>query len=496
LDSGLGHQDKVALYCRNRPEYLESKFAAFKASFVPVNTNFRYGPEELTYLWTDANVAGVIFDSEFTETCEQLHDRLPQVRAWIRIDSANRDCPNWAIRYDVATQVMRKPESMLTPWQRSGDDLDLLYTGGTTGMPKGVMWPQHDLFLMLEEQYGRNPPEKADLDGYLSRITDAGPRVLLGPPLMHGTACWFSMAALSAAGSVVTLPGHRFDAEELLDTLVTRRVKGICIVGDPFAKPIIAQLQQHPERWDLSHLRLVMSSGAMLSRESKEHLLEFAPRARIVDGLGSSESGSLGSAVSTTPGEAATSRFRLSDSARVIDAEGRDVVPGSGQPGLLAVGGRIPLGYYGDEQKTASTFVVLDNHRYVVAGDWVNVEADGTIVLLGRGSGCINTAGEKVYPEEVEEVLKSMKGVRDASVVGVPDDQFGEAVVALVELEPGTEFSEAALIRQAKDHLAKYKAPKAILEVDAIARYENGKMDYAAMRNRATSGTGSLGKVN
>jgi 3-oxocholest-4-en-26-oate---CoA ligase len=488
LESGLGHQDKVALYCRNRPEYLESKLACFKASFVPVNTNFRYGPEELTYLWTDADVAGVIFDSEFTETCEQLHDTLPQVKAWIRVDTAGGGCPSWAIDYDVAAHLAT--ERIVTPWSRSGDDLDLLYTGGTTGMPKGVMWPQHDLFLMLEEQSGRNPPEKADLDGYLSRITGAGPRVLLGPPLMHGTACWFAMAALSAAGSVVTLTEPHLDAEELLDTILACHVKGVCIVGDAFARPIISKLLQHPGKWDLRQVRLITSSGAMLSRESKERLLEFAPRARIVDGLGSSESGSLGSAISKTPGEAVTARFQLNGSVRVIDTEGRDVVPGSGQPGLLAVGGHIPLGYYGDKQKTSSTFVVLDNRRYVIAGDWANVETDGTITLLGRGSGCINTAGEKVFPEEVEEVLKRLGGVRDAAVVGVADEQFGEAVIGLVELEPGNTFNEAALIRHAKEHLARFKAPKAIIEVDAIVRHENGKMDYAAMRERAMSAVG------
>jgi acyl-CoA synthetase (AMP-forming)/AMP-acid ligase II len=289
---------------------------------------------------------------------------------------------------------------------------------------------------------------------------------------------------------VVTLPGRHFDASELLDTVVSRQIKGICLVGDPFARPIIAELRAHPGRWDLSHVRLILSSGAMFSRECKEALLAAAPRARVVDGLGSSESGSLGTAVTTLPDQAATARFRLSANVRVLDEEGRDVVAGSGRPGRLAVGGHLPLGYYGDAEKTASTFVMLDGRRYAIAGDWVTVELDGSITLLGRGSGCINTAGEKVYPEEVEEVLKRAAGVRDASVVGIPDDRYGEAVVALVELEPGSAFDEGELIAHTKEHLAGFKAPKAIVRVDRVTRHANGKMDHAAMKKTALSAFG------
>ncbi len=493
LDLGLDRQDKVAQYCRNRPEYLESMFAAFKAGLVPVNTNFRYGDDELAYLWKDADTAAVVFDSEFTETCDRLRHQFPEIKAWIRVPApaldgtADTECPDWAVPYEAAASAPTGAGPTRAPWGRSGDDLNLLYTGGTTGMPKGVMWPQHDFFLMLERLYGRTAPEEADLDGYLARYERPGPRVLPGPPLMHGTACWFSMAALSAAGSVVMLTRRHFDPVELLDAIVDRAVKGVCIVGDPFAKPILAELDADPGRWDLSNVRLIMSSGAMLSRESKERLLAHAPQARLVDGLGSSESGSLGTAVAERPEDAATARFRLGEHVRVIDAEGRDVPPGSGRQGRLAVGGHLPLGYYKDPVKTASTFLTIDGRRYVVAGDWATVEADGTIALLGRGSGCINTAGEKVYPEEVEEVLKGAPGVRDACVVGMPDDRFGEAVVGLVEVEPGSGFDEAALIGRAKAHLAAYKAPRRILAVKHVARHANGKMDYATMKEEARS---------
>ncbi|MHB8245544.1 MAG: AMP-binding protein [Acidimicrobiales bacterium] len=493
LDVGLRRQEKVAQYCRNRPEYLESMFAAFKVSLVPVNTNFRYGDEELAYLWADSDTAVVIFDEEFTDTCDRLRHRLPAIRAWIRVattvgPAVPGECPDWAIPYSEAAESAREGETTRAPWARSGEDLDLLYTGGTTGMPKGVMWPQHELFLMIEKQYGRMPPDGADLEGYLGTSGRAGPRVLPSPPLMHGTALWFSMAALSKAGSVVTLTKPRFDTVELLDTVVERQVKGICIVGDPFAKPMLAELDAHPGRWQLDHVRLIMSSGAMLSSESKDRLSHHARGAQVVDGLGSTESGSLGTAVPQGTDDPATTRFHLSNSVRVVDQDGADVIPGSGTQGRLAVSGHLPLGYYGDPDKTAATFVTLGNRRYVIAGDWATVDSKGIITLLGRGSGCINTAGEKVFPEEVEEILKRAIGVHDASVVGVADERYGEAVVALVELATGGSFDEGALIAHTRAHLAGYKVPKRVLHVEVVKRHANGKMDYGAMKEEAQSG--------
>lgn len=481
LDAGLERQDKVAQYCRNRPEYLESVFACFKGSLVPVNTNFRYGEEELAYLFDDSDTRAVVFDSEFADTCSKLRARLPEVRAWVCVGAA---CPDWAVSYDAVAEPVSSAQHRHTmpPWGRSGADIYLLYTGGTTGLPKGVMWAQHDLFEMLERQYGRTPPEVPDVAAYLGRLAGAGPRVVVGPPLMHGTASWFAMATLSLGGSVATLVAPRFDALEMLEVLVMRRAKGLCIVGDPFAKPILAELGLHPGRWDLSDLRLIVSSGAMLSRESKEGLIAAAPNARIVDGLGTSESGPLGTAVTTRPGETATAEFRLREGVHVIDEEGHDIRPGSGVAGRLAVGGNLPLGYYKDPAKTTNTFIEVDGRRFAVAGDWATVDSNGTIKLLGRGSGCINTAGEKVYPEEVEEVLKQATDVRDAAVVGVPDDRYGEAVVALVEIEAGAALDEVALRAHVSAHLAGYKTPKAIIEVGVVPRHANGKMDYRTIK--------------
>ncbi|MFZ0668312.1 MAG: AMP-binding protein [Acidimicrobiales bacterium] len=485
VDSGLEQQDKVAQYCRNKPEYLESTFAAFKAGLVPVNTNFRYGPSELAHLWSDSDTAAVVFDEEFAETCEQIRSRM-RIKVWLCIGER---CPDWAIPYEqAAADSSAEPhDHFRAAWGRSGDDLDLLYTGGTTGMPKGVMWRQNDLFQMVERQYGRRPPVECDLDGYLGRLEKVGPRVLPAPPLMHGTASWYSRAALDAAGSVVTLASRSFDPVELLDAAVSRRVKGLCIVGDAFARPIIKELDEHPGRWDLSGLRVIMSTGAMFSRECKERFIEIVRNVIVVDGLGTSESGTLGTSVATEPSKVGTARFSRSENVRVIDSDGNDIEPGSGEPGRLAVGGFLPVGYYKDPEKSSDTFITLRGQRYAVAGDWATVDADEMITLLGRGSNCINTAGEKVYPEEVEEALKRATGVRDAAVVGLPDERFGQVVIGVVELEPGTEFDEIALISHVKTSLAGYKAPKAVLRVDAIARHPNGKVNYVAAKMAAES---------
>jgi acyl-CoA synthetase (AMP-forming)/AMP-acid ligase II len=486
LGAGLSQQDKVAQYMRNRPEYMESMFAAFKAGLVPVNTNFRYGDEELTYLWSNSDSAAVVFDAEFTDVCARLRAALPGVRCWLRVGGDDAG-PDWAVPYEEAAST--HPGRGVAPWGRSGDDLYLLYTGGTTGMPKGVMWRQDDLFHMLEAQQPRPATDAADPAAFVGGLTRPGMRALPAPPLMHGTACWFAMPFLCRAGAVVTLTAASLDAVELLDTVVRERVMAVCIVGEAFARPLLKELEAEPERWDLSNLRAVVSSGAMLSQDSKRRLLRFAPKAQIIDGLGTSESGSLATTVTSEDSKDATARFKLSPNARVVDESGHDVVPGSGQPGRLAVGGHLPLGYYGDPEKTAATFVELEGKRYVIAGDWAEVDEDGVITLLGRGSSCINTAGEKVYPEEVEEVLKEADGVRDAAVVGVPDERFGERVVALVEPDSGRELDESALIAHVKQRLAGYKAPRQVFTMASLERGPNGKLDHRRLKAIAVEKT-------
>jgi acyl-CoA synthetase (AMP-forming)/AMP-acid ligase II len=292
------------------------------------------------------------------------------------------------------------------------------------------------------------------------------------------------------AGSVVTLEGRHFDAEALLDAIDRERVTSMSIVGDAFAKPIVRALDAHPGRWDFSSMRVMISSGVMWSAETKAALLRHNPRLLMLDSLGSSEA--MGMASSTTDGSsgAQTASFRLSPNTRVITEDGRDVVPGSGEQGLIALRGRVPVGYYKDEAKSAATFRVIDGVRYSIPGDWASVESDGTLKLLGRGSQCINTGGEKVFPEEIEEALKHHPAVLDAAVVGVPDERFGEAVTAIVELRPGSEVDDAGLIAHVRGHLAAYKSPKRIIRVDSVGRAPNGKLDYRRLKELAVASAG------
>ncbi len=437
LAAGAAHQDKVALYLYNSPEYLEATFAAFKASLVPVNTNYRYTTDELVHLWDNADTFAVVFHGSFAESCAEVRSQVPSVRCWLWVDDDSGPCPEWAIAYEPAAAAAVAPID--PPWARSEDDLLLMYTGGTTGLPKGVMWRQADLIGSFESanriRLGR--PAEPTL---AARAAKGGPRSCPVAPLMHGTGMFGAMTNLDLAGCIVTLAGRRFDPVELLDTIAAERINSLSIVGDAFAKPILAALDAEPDRWDVSSLRVIVSSGVMWSPETKSGLLAHNPRLLMVDTLGSSEA--IGMATNTASADAAprAARFALGPNARVLTEDGRDVVAGSGERGRVALAGFVPVGYYKDPEKSAATFPVYDGVRYSVPGDWAEVAEDGTVVLLGRGSQCINTGGEKVYPEEVEEALKTHPTVHDAAVVGLPDERFGEAITALVELSPGAEL--------------------------------------------------------
>jgi len=481
LDAGAGHQDKVACYLYNGPEYLEVVFAAFKAGLVPVNTNYRYRDDELIYLWDNADAVAVAFHGCFAERIAGLRERLPKVRTWLWVDDGSGPCPAWALPYEQAATAAAGGSG--TRWRRSGDDVLMIYTGGTTGLPKGVMWRQDDAYRAFNTQ--GDPPEP-DLGVVARRATaGSGPVGLPASPLMHATGLMFSLTMLNQAGTVVTLPSRHFDAAELLDTVQREQVEAVAIVGDAFARPILDELDAAPGRWDLSSLAMVVSAGVMWSAEVKAGLAGHLPGCLLVDLLGSSEAHGMGSAVASGQGGAATARFRPGAHAVVITEDGREVAPGSGEAGLVAVRGPMPLGYYKDPQKTAQTFRVVNGERMSVPGDWATVEADGTLKLLGRGSVCINTGGEKVFPEEVEEALKSHPAVRDAVVVGVPDARFGEAVCGLVEVRPAPAPTEAELVAWVKARLAGYKAPRRVLIVESVGRSPNGKADYRAARERA-----------
>ena len=486
LDGGAVHQDKVALYLYNAPEYMEGAYAAFKAGLVPVNTNYRYLDDELAYLWDNADAIAVVFHGCFAERIESIRERLPNVRHWLWVDDGSGPMPDWAESYETAARTAT--DRVVAPWGRSGDDILMIYTGGTTGMPKGVMWRQDDLIravlavgnpLLLED------PEEVGLDAPIDAITAPGSPGVPACPLMHGTGWFTANLYLSAAGSLVLLEDRHFEVQELLDTIEREKVGALTIVGDAFAKPIVRVLDANPGRWDLSSLVLITSSGVMWSEAAKQGLLAHNPGMLLVDSFSSSEAIGLGQSVSAAGAEERTAHFALGAGARVIGDDGAEVTPGSGERGRVAVPGNQPIGYYKDPEKSAATFIELDGARYSMPGDYATVEADGTITLLGRGSVCINTGGEKVFPEEVEEALKTHADVHDAVVVGVPDEKFGEAITAVVETAPGVEVAPGELIEHVKAHLAHYKAPKSTLFIESIGRAPNGKVDYKRMKQYA-----------
>ncbi len=493
LDLGLGRQDKVAHYLTNCTEYMESTFGILKAGMVPVNTNYRYGEEELRYLWDNADAACILIHGSFTERVEPIRTSLTQVRAWLWVDDGTGDCPEWAIPYEKA--AASATGRTRAAWGRSGDDVYMLYTGGTTGVPKGVMWRQDDLFARLNSGNIMRVPEDEGLEGVRKTVKGPGPVHLPACPLMHGTGAFSSMSMLAVGGSVVTLESRRFDATELLDTVDRDKVNTIAIGGDAFAKPILQALDREPRRWHLSTLLGIVSSGVIWSEETKRGLLRHKPTLMLVDAFSSSEALGMGASVSSGTDAQPTASFVLGPDVRVIDPETlKDVVPGSGEKGVLALGGRNPLGYYKDEKKTDSTFLTVDGVRMSVPGDYATVEADGSLRLLGRGSVCINTGGEKVFPEEVEEVLKLHPAVRDAVVVGIPDDRFGQAVTAVVELADGKTADEDEVIAFTKSHLAGYKAPKHVRFVDSIGRAPTGKVDYSRHAAETAAWAGGLAK--
>jgi fatty-acyl-CoA synthase len=500
LGAGVVEQDKVALYLYNSSEYLEATYAALKIGLVPINTNYRYADDELVYLWENADTVAVVFHGVFVDRIERIRERVPGIRSWLWVDDGTATCPPWAVPYEEAAETTGTVgpaghERVRAPWGRSPDDLHMLYTGGTTGMPKGVMWRQDDLFARLNGGGFRRYPLEGGTDDVRAELARSGPGMTLLPacPLMHGTGGFTAMECLSEGGRVVTLTSRQFDPVELLDTVQRERVKALVIVGDAFAKPILAALDAEPGRWDLSSLIAVVSSGVMWSEGSKQGLLVHHPGMLLVDAFSSSEALGMGTSVSSAQAAAETARFSLGADVRVIDTDGRDVEPGSGRIGVLALGGRIPAGYYKDEAKSRATFRIIDGKRYSVPGDFAEVGADGSIHLLGRGSVCINTGGEKVYPEEVEEVVKTVPGVLDAVVVGIPSERFGEEIVAVVQLSSGTPEGSVApdtVIEHVKSRLAGYKAPRQVRFVETIGRSPSGKVDYARHRGETAEWLG------
>ena len=488
LAVGLTRQSKVAAYLYNCPEYLEAYFAALKVSMVPLNTNYRYGPEEVAYLLGNADAEAVVFHAAFAPVISEIADRLPLIRRWYAVEDGS-PMPEWATPYErVVGAGARRPTA---PWERSGGDLILLYTGGTTGMPKGVMWEQHELFQVLGG--GGNPftgtPPATDMGEMRQRIEAAGgepPYVFLPAcPLMHGTGQFSAFIAMIRAGTVVTIPNRHFDPDALWRCVDDYGVNAVALVGDAFAKPMLDELEHDRSRYDLSTLELISSSGVMWSQSTKDGLVAQIPGVMLYDSLGSSEAVGIGSSVSAGASVAATAEFTLGPDVKVLGPDDREVQPGSDTPGYVAIPGHLPAGYYRDPEKTARTFRTIRGVRYVLPGDLALVHPDGEIQLLGRSNAVINTGGEKVFAEEVEEVIKRYPGVADAVCVGIPDDRFGQVVTSLVELDEDVTVDRDDLRRFVHGHLAAYKAPRIVIAVPSIRRSPAGKVDYARLTRLA-----------
>ena len=488
-EKGLKRDSKVAFYCYNGSEYLEGQFAAFKIRAIPANVNYRYLDEELAYILNNADAEAVLFDSSLTERVNSVRSRCPKLKVFVRIGEGSSQ--DWITNYEDAVNNDPLPRI-----DRSGDDLWFLYTGGTTGSPKAVMWSHAGLMGGMTETFrslGEKVPESFEEAAKVAkRVTGEGKEIrqLCAAPLMHGTSSLTALGTHMHGGLVATLSSRTFDPKELWEMVEKRRITMLTIVGDAFARPMIDELEASLESGnarDISSLRLVMSSGVMFSAPLKERLLDLHS-CTILDALGSSEGTGMGKQVtSRRKKDTGTARFFLGEHTRVISEDGEEIEPGSEKTGKLALGYPLPVGYYKDPEKTESTFPTINGRRWSIPGDWASVEKDGSITLLGRGSECINTGGEKVFPEEVEEALKINPLVVDCNVVGLPDERWGQAVTAVVEVEPGETLEEVELLNDVKERLAGYKVPKSVVFVEKLKRGPNGKSDYRWAREIAQS---------
>jgi 3-oxocholest-4-en-26-oate---CoA ligase len=490
-DAGLGAGAKVSLFMYNSNEFMESQFGVFKMRGVPINVNYRYLDDELWYLLDNSDSEAIIFHSSLGERVARVAERLPKLKLLIEVDDGDAGRVPNAHAYDevvATTDPMGRIE-------RAEDDLYMLYTGGTTGMPKGVMYDMGGLtrsFVKLGFPIlGLAPPTDAgDVAAMIAGASENGSTLVSIPaaPLMHGTGCWLGwFIPHLAGGHVVTLESRSLDPHELLATVERHRVTSLTIVGDSFAKPIIRALDEgKPDGtpYDTSSIGMFISSGVMWTSEVKQEILDRIEQAVLVDAIGSSE-GSMGTQITMKGLSTETATFAKNPETKVFTDDDREVEPGSDEVGMVAAGGNVPIGYYKDDEKSARTFRVIDGVRYSFPGDFAKVAADGSLILLGRGSQVINTGGEKVFPEEVEEAVKRVDGVRDCLVVGVENEKFGQAVTAVVSLENGASVDSAGIIASVKNDLAGYKAPKSVIFVDQVPRAPNGKADYRMAKEHA-----------
>ncbi len=492
-DAGINAGDHVGIYAYNGPEWVEGMMALYKLRAVPVNVNYRYVEAELRYLCDNADLAGLILQREFAPRVAAIRADLPQLRHILIADDGSGASVEGLEFVDYEAAIAAATAERDFP-ERSNDDIHMIYTGGTTGMPKGVMWRQEDIFFALCGGIDAYSNEKIDRPEALRdrAAASAGPGVMLpAAPLMHGAGQVSTIRGLIHGDTTVLTP--KFDAEQVWRLVAREKVNVLGITGDAMARPLADSLEQLHEELDLSSLVSIGSSAAIFSQSIKDQLMKLLPNILVVDSIGATETGMNGIKIAEkgekSHGGPAT--VKPSRDSIVVDDDLNLIEPGSGKIGRVARTGNIPLGYYKDPERSAQTFIEVDGVRYAIPGDFATVEADGQVTLLGRGSIVINTGGEKVFPEEVEGVLKSHPDVFDVLVVGVPDERWGERVTAVVQPREGRTPSVAELDAHCRTQIAAYKAPKQVFLVDQISRAPSGKPDYPWAKELAKSAAGS-----
>jgi len=484
--AGVVPGDWVAVLAWNRAEWIEAQHGIYKARNAVVNINYRYVAEELRYLLDNSDAVAIFFERAFAPMLAEVVGTTPKLRHFVVIEDGTDDpaadaavVALGAVEYEAALAAASPSRDGLGP--RSPDDLYVLYTGGTTGMPKGVMWRAEDIFFAAlggggfgqtpittpGELAGRVPPDGSEL------------RSMVNAPMMHGGGQWVSWITFYSGGTVILNVDHHFDPEKVWRIAARERALTVMVVGDAMARPLTEAIDRLPADVDISGVVSVGSGGSILSPAIKNELRAKLPNVFVLDSFGASETGAAGS-VMDMDGPAQGPRFTVNEQMTVLGADWRPVAPGSGHQGMLARRGHIPLGYWKDEEKTAATFVTdPDGVRWVIPGDHAVIEADGTITMLGRGSVCINSGGEKIFPEEVEMALKAHPAVFDAVVVGVPDDRFVERVAAIVQVRAGHPVPTLAELQEScRAHIAGYKVPREVHVTDVVPRTPVGKPDY------------------
>jgi acyl-CoA synthetase (AMP-forming)/AMP-acid ligase II len=477
-------QDHLGLYLHNSNEYVEGMIGSYLARVAPFNVNYRYVEEELQYLLTDAGARAIVYHATFAPVLARVLPSLPKLEVLLQVadESGNELLPG-AIDYEAAL-ASSSPE--LPPVELTPDDLYILYTGGTTGMPKGVLWRQHDIFraAMGGRTYGTWELVE-DYKHLAARILPTGDvRVMSIPPLMHGAPQWACFYYMTMGATMVFPTNTRsIDPVDVWDTVARERIIGISVVGDAMARPVVEELERGGH--DASSLLAFGSGGATLSVGLKERLLAVLPTVMITDVAGASETG-VQMGVASTAGTVSTGTFVAGPGTVVVSSDMTRVLePGDEEAGWLAQRGSVPLGYLGDAEKTARTFPVIDGEHYSVPGDRARALANGEIELLGRDSVTINSGGEKIFAEEVEQAIIGHPAVADVVVAPRPSERWGQEVVALVQVADGHKVTSEELLEEAGKHIARYKLPKAFAFLPHIVRSPAGKADYRWARERA-----------